>query len=247
MAMSSRDDREPGGRDERMIRPDPERRPRPRPRERLAAGRGLYLIVTRPAIPHLDLVAAAVDMSVPVVQLREKELGDDELTALASDLAELTRGSDTLFIVNDRPDVARAARADGVHVGTGDAAPEEARRLLGEMAIVGMSGNTVGEARAAVAAGADYLGIGPIFPTATKPDARPPIGVDGLAIVTAEMPDLPTVAVGGIDLTNVASVVGAGADYVAVVSAICHTDDPVAAMEVFLAELGGATSNEVIR
>lgn len=206
-------------------------------RRRIAEGSGLYLIVTRPLVPHRDLVAAAVDRAVPVVQLREKSMPDGELTDLAGELADLTRGSDTLFIVNDRPDVALAAGADGVHVGADDAAPDGARLLLGDDAIVGVSGNTVGEARRAMNADADYLGIGPIFPTATKPDARSPVGLQGLRAVTGAVPDFPAVAVGGIDLGSAARVAEAGASYVAVVSAVCHVADPLAAIDAFMSEL----------
>ncbi|MFH1502207.1 MAG: thiamine phosphate synthase [Candidatus Eisenbacteria bacterium] len=213
-------------------------------RRRFADGRGLYLILTEPSIPHRELVSAAVERSVPVVQLREKHLADEELVALALELREVTRGSSTLLIVNDRPDVALASGADGVHVGASDADPKGARLLLGDDAVVGVSGDTLTEARAAVEAGADYLGIGPVFPTSTKPDAGDPVGLEGLEAITTGLPELPTVAVGGIDASNVASVVEAGATYAAVVSAICFADDPVAAMDAILAELARVDRSE---
>jgi thiamine-phosphate pyrophosphorylase len=207
------------------------------PRNAIRSGRGLYLIVTSPNIPHDELVRAAVERRVPVVQLREKDAPADEVARLASELRGVTTGTDTLLIVNDRPEAALEALADGVHVGRDDTRPEEARLLMGDSRVLGVSGNTVEEARAAQAAGADYLGLGPVFPTSTKQDARTPVGLGGLARVATEVPDLPIVAVGGIDASNAASVVRAGAAYVAVVSAICFADDPVLAMDELLAVL----------
>lgn len=200
--------------------------------------RGLYLIVSAPAIPHEELVEAAVERGVPAVQLREKTMSEPDLIALAVRLSDLARGSSTLLIVNDRPDIAAAARADGVHLGRGDARPDEARRTLGPGRIVGVTGNTAREARAARAAGADYIGVGPIFPTATKPDAQRPVGRDRIRVVREAAAELPIVAVGGIDRENAASVIGAGADYVAVIAAVCRARDPVAAMDGLLDSLG---------
>ena len=206
-------------------------------RERPAGG-GLSLIVTAPAIPHEELVAAAVERAVPIVQLREKELPEGDLVSLAGRLVDLTRGSGTLFLINDRPDVAAAVGADGVHLGRSDARPEVARRLLGPDRIVGVSGNTPDEAIAARGAGADYIGVGPIFPTMTKPDARAPVGTGRIRIVADAVPQLPIVAVGGIDSGSVRSVIAAGADYAAIISAVCHAADPVAALDAFLDALG---------
>ena len=206
-------------------------------RSRFAAAGGLYLVITEPAIPHVALVAAAVLRAVPAIQLREKHLPDRELAALARTLVEATRGTGTLLILNDRPDLAAAAGADGVHVGRGDADAASARRIVGEQAIVGVSANTPVEVEEAARAGADYVGVGPIFPTATKPDARAPIGAAGLRDAVRAAAGLPTVAIGGITRDRAPEVIEAGADYVAVVSAICHADDPVAALDDFLKTL----------
>lgn len=200
---------------------------------------GLYLIVSSPAIPHEELVAAAIDREVSAVQLREKTMAEAELMALAKRLSDLTRGTRTLFIVNDRPDVAAAVGADGVHLGRADARPEDARLELGPGRVVGVTGNTPEEALAALAAGADYIGVGPIFPTATKPDAQRPVGRERIRVVRKAAPGLPIVAIGGIDHESAASVIDAGADYVAVVSAICRAGDPVAAMDGLLDALDG--------
>jgi len=207
------------------------------PRRMLAGRHGLYLIVTRPAVPHEELVSEAVRLRVPVVQLREKDMDDRDLIDLATRLTRLTRGTDTLLIVNDRPDLALRSGADGVHIGAEDASAERARELVGDDRVVGVSGNTAEEARRAMRSGADYLGIGPIFPTTTKPDARPPTGLGGLRSVVHAVPELPAVAVGGIDRTNAADVLAAGARYVAVVSAVCFAADPLGELRAFVSEI----------
>jgi thiamine-phosphate diphosphorylase len=213
------------------------------PRRRLRERSGLYLIITEPKIDHATLVAAAVERAVPVIQLREKSAPDEELEALARRLSAATRGTETLFIVNDRPDLAAAVGADGVHVGRADTDAGTARDIVGPDAIVGVSANTPGEVDAARLAGADYVGAGPVYPTATKPDARAPIGLDGLrAVVGTTGRGLPVVAIGGITSATARAVLRAGADYVAVVSAICHADDPIAAMDEFLDAISKSTS-----
>jgi thiamine-phosphate diphosphorylase len=207
------------------------------PRELLALGRGLYLILTSPAVPHVELAHAACERGVPVLQLREKNLPDEDLTRLAGAIADVTSGTDTLFIVNDRPDIAAAAGADGVHVGQGDASVSRARDLLGRDALIGLSTRTPREAEAARSAGADYIGVGPVFPTGTKLDALAPIGLGGLEAVAARAPELPKVAIGGISLAAAQDVLRAGAQYVAVISAVCHASDPMAALDAFQAEM----------
>jgi thiamine-phosphate pyrophosphorylase len=129
------------------------------------------------------------------------------------------------LIVNDRVDVALEIGADGVHVGQQDMDAERARRLLGPGAIIGLSIETVEQARAAVSLDVDYLGVGPVFATATKMDAAPPLGLEGLAQVRA-ISRRPIVAIGGIGPQNVRQAIHSGADGVAVVSAICAADDP---------------------
>jgi thiamine-phosphate diphosphorylase len=200
----------------------------------LSEGRGLYLVLTAPVIPHLELARAACERGVPALQLREKDMPDDELLLLATELASLARGYPTLFVLNDRPDLAAACGADGVHVGQGDEDVAAARATLGPEAIVGLSTRTPGESTDALAAGADYVGVGPVFPTDTKPDALAPIWLPGLREVSAAVPDLPKVAIGGITVDTAAEVMDAGADYVAVISAICHAPDPIAAIDEFV-------------
>jgi thiamine-phosphate pyrophosphorylase len=194
-------------------------------------GSGLYLVITAPNVPHIELARAAVERGVPVIQLREKELPDPELLELARALRNLTDGTGTRFIVNDRPDIAAAVRADGVHIGMRDTDAAVARRIVGPDAIVGLSVNTVADAMA-VEADVDYFGVGPVFPTDTKPDADDPVGADRITSITRAVPGIPVVAIGGLKPGNVATVVAAGARFAAVVSAVCFADDPVAAIDI---------------
>lgn len=209
-----------------------------RAEELVRSGRGLYLVLTSPTIPHVELARAAVVRGVPMLQLREKRLPDDRLLALAGEIAGATRGTDTLFIVNDRPDVAAAVGADGVHLGQTDESIAVARELMRPGTIVGLSARTPEEAEAAARSGADYTGVGPVFPTGTKPDALAPIGLDGLRTAIERTPDIPTAAIGGVTHERAPAVLAAGARYAAVISDICFADDPIAAMDRFLGQIG---------
>jgi thiamine-phosphate pyrophosphorylase len=139
-------------------------------------------------------------------------------------LREITRDAGVFFIVNDRVDVAQIVGADGVHLGQDDIPAGEARKILGPEKIVGVSVETAEEAKAAERAGATYVGTGPVFATFTKTDAGRPYGVDLIRLIKTAT-TLPVVAVGGINANNVARVVHAGADGVAVVSAVMSAED----------------------
>jgi len=192
----------------------------------------LYLIVGSDAVGGSsleDVVAAALRGGVTVVQLREKTLPDDAMVALARRLKALVARHGVPLIVNDRIAVAQAAGADGVHLGWDDEAAPAARARLGDAALVGLSAGTAEEAARVDCALADYVGIGSVYPTATKPDAGPAIGVAGLQAVHELLP-LPAVAIGGIGLGNAAEVMaGSTIEGIAVVSAICGASDPEAA------------------
>jgi thiamine-phosphate pyrophosphorylase len=177
-------------------------------------------------------VAAAVAAKVRVVQYRRKEAGTDELVAEARHLRDLCRGP--RFIVNDRVDVALEVAADGVHLGQEDVPYREARKLLGPDKIIGITVHNVAEALAAVAAGADYLGVAPIFATATKADAGAPTGVALLAEIRRRV-SLPLIAIGGITLANAPAVIRAGADGVGAISAVVTKPDVRAEIEKFQA------------
>jgi len=184
-------------------------------RARLA---GLYAIVRSE-----DEARAAIAGGARVVQVRVKDAPADAVLEVARSAVALARGR-ALVIVNDRADLALLSGADGVHVGDDDLPVAEARRLVGDALLVGRTCRTADEARAAIAAGADHVGFGPIFPSRTKPIALPPRGLEALRDVAASL-GAPVVAISGIDLSNVAEVARAGAACAAVVEAIFGAGD----------------------
>lgn len=188
----------------------------------------LYLVcAARPGGRALeDVLAAALAGGVDVVQLRDKRASDDELLGAAAVARRLCDAAGALLILNDRPELVVAAGADGCHVGQDDMTPAEARALAGAGAIVGLS--THSAADIAAAAGADYIGVGPVHATPTKPGRA----AVGLALVrhAAEHATVPFFAIGGIDASNVDAVVAAGASRIAVVRAIAEAADPRAAV-----------------
>lgn len=179
-----------------------------------------------------EVVDAAVDSGVTVVQLRDKVATGGELFARALDLADVVAGR-CAFVIDDRLDVVlaardRGARVDGIHLGQSDLPVEAARSLLGAEALVGWTANTPAHLEAATAlpvGTVDYLGVGVIRATATKPDHPRPLGVDGFAALAAST-SVPCVAIGGIGVDDVAALRGAGAAGVAVVSVVSGADDP---------------------
>jgi thiamine-phosphate pyrophosphorylase len=190
----------------------------------------LYLVTDRRmagARPIEDIVRAAVRGGVTAVQLREKECATREFVELARRLKALLAGSGVPLIVNDRVDVALAAGADGVHLGQSDLAFQDARALLGPDALIGLSVETMEQAEAAGRLEAAYLGVSPIFPTPTKTDTLSAWGLDGLRRLRRASRHV-LVGIGGIGVGNAADVIAAGADGVAVVSAICGAADPEA-------------------
>lgn len=189
---------------------------------------GVYVITSAGLVAgrgHLEVGRAAVEGGADALQLRAPELGGAELLPLARQLAAECRAAGTAFIVNDRVDVAIDSGASGVHVGQSDD-PTGARAAIGPDGILGVSVTTLGEARAAEACGADYLGV-TVWATATKPEATP-VGLDRFREIAA-VARIPIVGIGGIDASNAALVLGAGAAGVAVISAVGAAPDPVAA------------------
>ncbi len=184
----------------------------------------------------------ALGAGVRFLQLRDKEATTRSLLATANALAPLCRDAGCLFVVNDRVDVAMAAGADGVHLGSDDMPAAEARRLLGPLAIMGVSVRSPEEAVTAWKDGANYLAANIVFATPTKPDPRSPLGLDGIRALAGATP-LPLVAIGGINRHNARSVMEAGADGVAVVSAIMGSPDPGQAAAELLAEVRGGTGD----
>lgn len=174
---------------------------------------------------HLQIAEGAIRGGADAIQLRDKEASGGRLFGVALGLRRLTREAKIPFIVNDRLDVALAVDADGVHVGQDDLPASVARRILGPGKILGVSAETVEEALAAQKDGADYLGVGPVFEArGTKADAGAPLGLELIARIRKGC-SLPIVAIGGINAENARSVREAGADAVAVISAIASADD----------------------
>lgn len=191
----------------------------------------LYLVLGAGDTGGRDPVAvarAAVAGGVGVVQLREKAASTREQVVRARALKAALAPLGVPLLINDRVDVALAAGADGVHLGQDDMAPEDARRLLGPGAILGLSVGDAAEARTADPALVDYVGIGPAFATGTKADAGAAIGPAGVAALRRQV-GLPGVAIGGIDAANAGALGACGIEGVAVVSAVAGAADPAAA------------------
>lgn len=180
-------------------------------------------------------VMAAVRGGVSVVQLRDKHASDEEMIAQAIRLKALLDEYEVPLIINDRIEVALASGADGLHIGQSDGDPVEARRRLGEDALIGLSVQTLEQLKAVDVERIDYLGLGPVHTTPTKPDHAAPLGIEGLTQLVRSSP-LPTVAIGGISLANAGEVMTSGTDGLAVVSALCSAEDPAAAAQQFLAQ-----------
>jgi thiamine-phosphate pyrophosphorylase len=176
----------------------------------------------------LTVATAALDGGATVIQLRDKKASTRTLVEEGLALRALTRERGALLIVNDRIDVALAVEADGAHIGQDDDMPIElARQLLGPDRILGVSAGNLEEATTAVASGADYLGVGPIYATKTKADAGQPIGLALLSELTCRY-SIPLVAIGGIQAENAAAVVQAGAAGIAVIRAVVNAEDIMA-------------------
>jgi len=160
------------------------------------------------------------DGGATFVQLREKHLSPAGFYHEAKAALAVARERGVTLIINDRVDIALALQADGVHLGQDDLPPEPARKLLGDDAIIGYSTHNVAQAIAAAALPVDYIAIGPIFETGTKANPDPVIGLDGLRAVRKAVGNVPLVAIGGITAENAKDVIAAGADAVAVISAL---------------------------
>ena len=188
----------------------------------------LYLVTDRTLSlgrSTVEVVAAAVSGGVTCVQLREKHCSTREFLEEARRVRELLVGTGVPLIINDRLDVALAVAADGVHLGQNDMHLSDARRLVGERLVIGISAESVADAIRAEAEGADYIGVSPVFTTPTKMDTAPPLGLEGLREIRRAV-SLPLVAIGSIRHDNAAEVLRAGADGLAVVSAIVSAPCP---------------------
>lgn len=204
--------------------------------------RKLYLVTNSDGFASdgefLDAVGAALAGGVDIVQLREKNSGAKRIIELGKRIRELCSMFGALFIVNDRVDIASIVEADGVHLGQDDLDLKYAREILGKTAIIGISTHEPAHAKAAIANGADYIGVGPVFTTPTKP-GRPAAGLDYLKWA-GENVEIPFFAIGGIDETNISQVISNGAKKIAVVRAIINSKDPKSSAQNFLNKLNSA-------
>lgn len=208
-------------------------------RERLVEALRCYL-VTDPGVGStertVEICRAAIEGGVTAIQLRAKGWPDRRALEAALALRELCESTGVMFLVNDRVDLALASCADGVHLGVDDMPVDVARRLLGEDAVIGYSPEGEADRAAALANGADYLGVGPVYATATKADAGPALGLERFAEIVWAV-NVPVIGIGGIKPDNARAVRAAGAVGVAVVSAIFYADDPAAAARAFAGAL----------
>jgi len=197
----------------------------------------LYVIISSRLCrkPVLETLSDIVSGGADVVQLREKDMSDKEVFSLAMEFRKITARANILFIVNDRAGIARDVDADGVHVGQSDMTVSAARNVIGFNKIVGISTHNIKQAQAAQREGADYIGVGPLFPTATK-DYEPPVGLTYLKQVHRAIA-IPFVAVGGITLENLDEALAAGGRRIAICSAIISSGNVMQTTQAFRARL----------
>jgi thiamine-phosphate pyrophosphorylase len=204
--------------------------------------KGLYAIVDAEvlawrAITLEDIARDLRAAGVELVQYRDKSSSPQDILRAAAILRDIISNTPCKLILNDRPDLALLAQFDGVHVGQHDLSPKDARSVLGPNYIVGVSTHTDAQVRAANLTSADYIAIGPVFSTSTKPDAEPVIGLEGVRRARA-LTAKPLVAIGGITRANARSVIDVGADSVAIISALLSPSETTAAIaRDFLARL----------
>jgi len=206
----------------------------------------LYLVTDRTKFASdddfLDAVGASLKGGVQILQLREKTACAKEFLELAKKVKNLCAIYDTLFIINDRVDIAKIVAADGVHLGQDDIDICYAREIIGKDAIIGLSTHSIEQGMASLTSGADYIGVGPVFETPTKP-GRKSVGLDYVTWASQNV-NIPWFAIGGIDLGNVSEVINAGASRVAVVRAIINDKKPAEAAENFIKSLN---SKEILK
>jgi len=191
----------------------------------------LYVITDKAiagGLTHAEIARRAIAGGADVIQLRDKVCGCRELSRIGRAIRTITMKTGTLFIVNDRLDVALACGADGVHLGQDDIRVGVARQIAPPGFIIGVSVGTVDEAVQAEEEGADYIALSPIFSTASKNDAGPGLGLEVVREIRRSV-SVPVIAIGGINLDNVRQVIAAGADGVAVISAVVGSRDIIAA------------------
>ena len=201
--------------------------------------KNLYLVTSSNGFESddefLDAIASALKGGIRLIQLREKTSEARRIISLGKKIRELTSIYEAVFIINDRIDIAQIVEADGVHLGQDDIDIHQAREIVGDKMIIGISTHAPHQAQKAIQDGADYIGVGPIFTTPTKP-GRVAVTTD-YAKWCSENIDIPWYAIGGIDLSNIDDVINAGASRIAVVRAIMNAESPENATQKFLEKL----------
>jgi len=184
----------------------------------------------------VDLASACLEGGARFLQIRAKDLAGGAFLETAAAVVERARAVGALVVVNDRADVARLARAGGVHVGQDDVSPEAARKIAGDAACVGLSTHTPAQLNEALASPLDYVAVGPVFATSTKTTGFDPVGLAGVKAAAARTSPrrLPLIAIGGITLDRAGAVIAAGADSVAVISDLLTGGDPTARVRAWL-------------
>ena len=193
----------------------------------------LYLVAGRDVVSQrlytdnefLSVIEKAVDGGIDMLQLREKNENENKILHLAKEIKKIISGTDILFLINDRVDLALACDADGVHLGQDDLPVSEARKITLEGFIIGLSTHSPEQGKNAVWSGADYLGVGPVFPTPTKPDYKA-AGLEYVSWAKDNLKNIPWFAIGGIDESNINRVISAGAKRISVVRAIMNSNNP---------------------
>jgi thiamine-phosphate pyrophosphorylase len=179
-------------------------------------------------LTHPEQVCALIEAGARFIQIREKSAPSDEFYRSVLDCLEIARATDAMIIVNDRVDIALASGAHGVHLGQKDLSPSEARKLLGEQAIIGISTHSIQQAMLALEMPVNYIAFGPVWPTSTKEDPDPVVGLGMLGEVKRTAGRTPVVAIGGINGSNLAATLGAGADSAAIISELYCGPEPIA-------------------
>lgn len=182
---------------------------------------------------HIELTELAIAGGADTIQFRSKSGSTREQIETAAEMKKICNSAGIPLIINDRIDVAMAVEADGVHLGQDDFPISKAREILGDQFIIGGSAGNMGEADICLKEGADYIGSGPVYYTGSKKDAGPAIGVDSIKKLVERIP-IPVIAIGGISAINVPELFKAGAHGIAVISAVCMSDDPVKATKEFI-------------
>lgn len=208
-------------------------------RQKMEKLTGLYVIIDTQTLDfkgEVDAARKAIKGGAKVIQLRDKQRPMGELLSIAKNIADLCRHSNALFIVNDYLDIALASEADGIHIGQGDLPPPLIRRELPVDKVIGLSTYTVAEARRAEAEGVDYIAVGSIFPSPTKPEVTV-VGLERLRQVRKAV-SIPIVAIGGINRQNISEVMAAGADSVALIDAVLNQKDMESAARQLVKKIG---------